>query len=215
MKIIQIILLSIVTSTMVFAQDELAFKREKIISIVPQYVFQNGFRVDYEFTLQNNRKSWLQFSPELFISTDGNDMTSNNYNSMRGIGMEIHHKYFMKEPNDRYGFYFAYGGGLQFFGIKEDQSVLYSYPEYGTNYISYKNEEVNTTINRLLLNFVVGKQIVRYKPFIVDYYLGVGFRYSMDKNLDLLETYNQSWFDYGYSGSLLVAGVKLGFNFSK
>lgn len=215
MKIIQIILLSIVTSTMVFAQDELAFKREKIVSIVPQYVFQNGFRVDYEFTLQNNRKSWLQFSPELFISTDGNNMTSNNYNSMRGIGLEVHYKYFMKEPNERYGFYFAYGGGLQFFGIKEDQSVLYSYPEYGTNYISYKNEEVSTPVNRLLLNFMVGKQIVRYKPFIVDYYLGVGFRYSMDKNLDLLETYNQSWFDYGYSGSLLVAGVKFGFNFTK
>ncbi|MDP2888375.1 MAG: hypothetical protein Q8P34_05320, partial [Bacteroidota bacterium] len=69
MKIILIILVLLI-STIVFAQDEKPFQREKILSIVPQYVFQNGFRVDYEFTLLNNRKSWLQFSPELFISTD-------------------------------------------------------------------------------------------------------------------------------------------------
>jgi len=215
MKIILIILLSILTSTMSFAQEEQAFQREKILSIIPQYVFQNGFRVDYEFTLQNNRKSWLQFSPELFISTDGNNLTSSNYKSMRGIGLEVHHKYFMKEPDERYGFYFAYGGGLQFFGIKNDQNVQFNYSEYDTNYTSYRMEEVNTTINRVLLNFVIGKQVVRYKPFIVDYYLGIGFRYSMDKNLDLMENYNQTWFDNGYSGSLLVAGLKLGFNFTK
>ena len=215
MKIIQIILISVLTSTVVFAQDEQAFKREKILSIVPQYVFQNGFRVDYEFTLRDNRKSWLQFSPELFMSTDGNNMTSADYNNMRGIGLEVHHKYFMKEPDERFGFYFAYGGGLQFFGIKNDQNVEFIYSEYDTNYISYRTEDVNTTINRVLLNFVVGKQVVRYKPFVVDYYLGIGFRYSMDKNLDLMENYNQTWFDTGYSGSLLVAGLKLGFNFAK
>ena len=215
MKIIQIILISVLTSTVVFAQEEQAFKREKILSIVPQYVFQNGFRVDYEFTLRDNRKSWLQFSPELFMSTDGNNMTSADYNSMRGIGLEVHHKYFMKEPDERFGFYFAYGGGLQFFGIKNDQNVEFIYSEYDTNYISYRTEEVNTTINRVLFNFVVGKQVVRYKPFVVDYYLGIGFRYSMDKDLDLMENYNQTWFDTGYSGSLLVAGLKLGFNFAK
>ena len=215
MKIIPILLLSILTSTLVFAQEELAFKREKILSIVPQYVFQDGFRVDYEFALRNNRKSWLQFSPELFISADGDNMTSNDYNSMRGIGLEVHHKYFMKEPNERYGFYFAYGGGFQFFGIKNDQYVDYTYSEYGTNYVSYRTEEVNTTINRVLVNFVIGKQIVRSNPFIIDYYLGVGFRYSMDKNMELMKSYNQTWFDNGYSGSLLVAGLKLGFNFTK
>lgn len=215
MKIIQLIILSVFMATMAFAQVNQPFKREKILSIVPQYVFQNGFRVDYEFTLQKNWKSWLQVSPELFISTDGNNMTDNNYNSMRGVGLEVHHKYFMKEPNERYGFYFAYGGGVQLFGIKSNQNVDYTYLENGAEYISYRNEEVNTTINRVLLNFLVGKQIVRYKPFIVDYYLGIGFRYSMDKNLELMETYNESWFDNGYSGSLLVAGVKFGFNFSK
>ena len=214
MKII-IFIFVLLTSTFVFAQDEKPFQREKILSIVPQYVFQDGFRVDYEFTLRDNRKSWLQFSPELFISTNGNNMSDAVYHSMRGIGLEVHHKYFMKEPNARYGFYFAYGGGLQFFGIKNDQNVQYTYSEYDTNYTSYRTEEVNTTINRVLLNFVIGKQVVRYTPFIVDYYLGIGFRYSMDKNMELMERYNETWFDNGYSGSLLVAGLKLGFNFEK
>ena len=213
MKLLTIILLSIVTSTMVFAQDEPTFKREKIISIVPQYVFQDGFRVDYEFTIQNNRKSWIQFSPEIFINTDGNELYSHDYNSMRGFGLEIHHKYFMKEPTQRNGYYFAYGGGLQYFGIKDNQEVEYSYSEYGTNYISYRNEDVNIPINRLLVNLMVGKSVVRSKPFIIDYYLGVGFRYSMDNNLDLIDTYNDTWFEHGYSGSLMVAGIKFGFNF--
>lgn len=208
-------LIAFLSSILVSAQEEQDFKREKILSIVPQYVFQNGFRIDYEFTLKNNWKSWLQLSPELFINTDGNDISSYNYNSMTGVGLEVHHKYFMKEPNERSGFYFAYGGGFQSFGIKKDQNIDYTYFEDGAEYISYRQEEVKTAINRVLFNFMVGKQVVRYKPFIVDYYLGIGFRYSMDKNWELMETYNQTWFDYGYSGSLLVAGVKFGFNFEK
>ncbi len=204
-----ITVLSIVSSGKLFAQ------REKIISLVPQYVFQNGFRVDYEFTLRDDWTSWLQLSPTFFISTDGNGIGSYTYKNMRGIGMEVHHKYFMQEPNERRGFYFAYGGGLQLLGVTADQLVAYQYTENGIPYTSYHDDEVDTAINRLLLNVMVGRQGVRHKPFIVDYYLGIGFRYSMDNDFKLLNNYNESWFDYGYSGSLIVAGVKLGFNITK
>lgn len=211
-KTFQLIILIIIFSV---SSKQLSAQSEKIISIVPQYVFQNGFRVDYEFNLHDDWKSWLQLSPTLFISTDDNGIGSYGYNNMRGIGMEVHHKYFMQEPDDRRGFYFAYGGGLQFLGLNADQLVTYDYFENGVPYTSYRTEEVTTTINRLLLNVMVGRQVVRYKPFIIDYYLGVGFRYSMDKDLKLIDNFNDTWFDYGYSGSLIVAGIKLGFNISK
>jgi hypothetical protein len=197
------------------SQETTEFKKQRIISLVPQYVFQNGFRFDYELTLKDNWKSWLQISPTIFLSNDDSDITSYSYNSMKGIGLEVHHKYFMKEPDERKGFYFAYGGGYQLLGIKSDQFVSYSYFENGNEYISFREEETTTAINRFLLNIVVGKQIVRYKPFIIDYYFGVGFRYSMDKNFNMIENFNDSWFDYGYSGSILVAGLKFGFNFEK
>ena len=195
------------------SQDESKVKREKIISIVPQYVFQNGFRFDYEFTMKDNVKSWLQISPTFFLSTDANDITSYYYNSMSGIGLEIHHKYFVKKPDLHKGFYFSYGGGVQLLGIKSDQLVDYTYIENGNEYTSFRTEEATTNINRLLLNIVVGKKIVRFNPFIVDYYLGIGFRYSMDEDLNMIETFNDTWFDYGYSGTVLVAGLKLGFLF--
>lgn len=200
---------------MVFAQEETSSKKEKILSIVPQYVFQNGFKFDYEFTLKDDWKSWLMISPTLFISTDDSDVTSYSYENMRGLGIEVHHKYFMKEPDERKGFYFAYGGGFQFLSIKSEQFIDYTYTENGNDYISYKTDDVNTPINRLLLDIVVGKQIVRYKPFIIDGYLGVGFRYSVNKDFEMIDNFNDTWFDYGYSGSLIVAGVKFGFNFSK
>lgn len=207
--------LFILISIAIFSIRHLSAQNEKIISIVPQYVFQNGFRVDYEVNLNNDWKSWLQFSPTLFISTDGSGVGSYDYKNMRGIGMEVHHKYFMQEPDDRRGFYFAYGGGLQFLGLNSDQLVGYGYSENGASYLSYRTEEVKTAINRMLLNVMVGKQVVRYKPFIIDYYLGVGFRYSMDKDFKMIENFNDTWFDYGYSGTLIVAGIKLGFNISK
>lgn len=205
----------ILTVLSIFPILKLSAQSEKIISIVPQYAFQNGFRVDYEFNLHDDWKSWLQFSPVLFINTDGDDITSYYYNSMSGFGLEVHHKYFMQEPDDRRGFYFAYGGGMQFISLKDDQMMTYDYIENGVPYTSYKNEEVSTAIKRLMLNVMVGRQVVRYKPFIIDYYLGIGFRYSMDKDLNLIDDFNDTWFDYGYSGSLIVAGIKLGFNFSK
>lgn len=215
MKTKLLLILIAVFPLMVFAQEETNPKKEKILSIVPQYVFQNGFKFDYEFTLNDDWKSWLMISPTLFISTDDSDITTYSYKSMRGIGLEVHHKYFMKEPNDHRGFYFAYGGGLQFLSVNSEQFVDYAYTENGNDYISFKTDEVDTPISRLLLNIVVGKQIVGYKPFIIDAYLGVGFRYSVTKDFEMIDTFNDSWFDYGYSGSLIVAGVKFGFNFSK
>ncbi len=215
MKTVAFAFIILVSFSNLFAQEEPSFKREEIISIVPQYVFQSGIRVDYEFTLKNNRNSWLQLSPELYINTNGNDISNTDYKNMRGIGCEIHHKYFIQEPNDRYGFYFAYGGGLQFYSIKRSENVTYNFNENGAAYISYTRKDVSTSINKVLLNFIVGKKIVRYKPFIMDYYMGVGFRYSMDKNLEIMERFNDSWFDQAYSGSLLVAGLKLGFAFEK
>ncbi len=200
---------------MSFSLGQLQAQNEKIISIVPQYVFQNGFKFDYEFTLGEDWKSWLQISPTLFVGIDDNDVSSYEYKNMSGFGLEVHHKYFLKEPDERKGFYFSYGGGLQRLGIRSDQLVPYTYTENGNNYVSYHTDEVKTVINRALLNIMVGKQIVRHRPLIIDYYIGVGFRYSMDKDMKLIETYNDGWFDYGYSGSLLVAGIKLGFNFSK
>lgn len=211
MKKLAVIIIVIFSCQNLYAQINDSLKCTKIISIVPQYVFQNGFRVDYEISLKKNLQSWLQISPEFFINTDGNDISSYNYKNMSGFGLEIHHKYFMTEHNNRFGLYMAYGGGFQHFGITNTQQVNYSFSENGAEYISYKTADVTTPINRILLNFMVGKQIIKHKPFIIDYYMGVGFRYSLTKNMELIDTFNQTWFDYGYSGSLIVAGIKFGF----
>lgn len=212
MKRLITLILIICAFNNMFAQFPDSLKSTKIISIVPQYVFQNGFRVDYEFNMKNNKKSWIQFSPEFFINTGSESMTGKSYKSMSGIGLEIHHKYFMDNHNRRFGYYMAYGTGYQHYGIKDNQQVKFTYSENGAEYFSYKSADVTTPINRILLNFVFGKQVILHKPIILDYYLGVGFRYSMTNKMELIDNYNETWFDYGYSGSLLVAGFKFGFS---
>ena len=48
---------------------------------------------------------------------------------------------------------------------------------------------------------------------LLDFYAGLGFRYSVDEDGNMSEVFNDSWFDIAYSGIMLDGGIRLGFYF--
>ncbi|MDD1444295.1 hypothetical protein MEO93_28945, partial [Dolichospermum sp. ST_sed3] len=67
-------------------------------------------------------------------------------------------------------------------------------------------------INRTGLNSVIGFEKEIYEKLVLDIYVGLGVRYSHIKSDSDLSKFNDSWLGYGYSGTLGLAGIRVGVN---
>lgn len=176
--------------------------------IVPQYAILNGIRVDLDIKL-NNKNHWLVIAPQFYISNNAN--FDWDFNSMTGAGIELQHKIFMKNMPNKRGVYFAYGPVFNFFSVKDDGLTAREFVENGGNYIGLIDEEMTTKIYKTGGNFLVGYQFVIADFLYIDPYVGVGIRFSFDdKTTGLHNYYNEWWGDLGYSGTLMVGGVRIG-----
>lgn len=182
------------------------------VYIVPQYTAISGIRVDYERKLKDS-KQWLLFAPQIYLDNDGND----EYYQMTGFGMNVYYKLFLvhsKKKNEnglsRTTVYFSAGPTFQHFSLQSIEEVPDEFTEEGITYIRFNTSEVTTKINKFGANANFGLQFT-FDRFIIDFYGGVGVRYALDSDGDLMDYYNDNWLDYGYSGILLDGGVRLGF----
>lgn len=197
----------------VFSQDDEIVPAETkfSVAIVPQYAFISGLRTDFDFKL-NSKNHWLVVAPQLYLSNSDN--FSNEYNSMFGVGLEIQHKIFMKRETNKKGIYFAYGPTFNYFSVKDDGLSAQSFVEEGVSYIGLEDTEITTNIYKFGGNFIVGAQLVIADFMFIDPYVGLGIRFSYDdQTTGLHDYYNDWWADMGYSGTLMVGGVRVGIIF--
>lgn len=177
------------------------------LGIVPQYAITNGTRIDLDF--QINDKHWLVVSPQMYLSsTDSWDW---DYNSMGGAGVELQHKIFLTEETNRRSVYIAYGPTFNYFSVKDNGLVVQEFIENGGNYIGLVEDEMTTSIFKIGANLIFGIQFIISDRFYFDPYVGTGIRFSFDNHTSGLHNYyNEWWADMGYSGTLMVGGVRLG-----
>lgn len=197
----------------VFSQNENSEPSETKFSVgvVPQYAIISGLRADFDFKL-NSKNHWLVVAPQLYLSNSDN--FNNEYNSMFGIGVEIQHKIFMKKELNKKGIYFAYGPTFNYYSVKDDGLTTKAFVEDGGSYIGLEDGEITTNIVKFGGNFIVGAQFVIADFMYIDPYVGMGMRFSYDNQTSgLHDYYNDWWADMGYSGTLMVGGVRIGIIF--
>ena len=96
------------------AQRDSSYSR--IISIVPQYVFVNGLRFDYDSKVSEN--AWLQFSFEGFANERTEVMAAwcDEYNyDMAGLGLGFHYRYYLLTNSQRVKHLYSSRNNRQFF----------------------------------------------------------------------------------------------------
>ncbi len=194
------------------AQDETDYYRS--ITLVPQYLFINGIRIDFERRITN--RHWLQVCPQVYLRENSGGIFSANYDKITGAGILLYHKIYLNKKTDkRHGLYFSYGGGYNYY------SMTYTY-RTGYDYINNvtTQQSGNTEINAISGQVIVGLQRIIHERILLDFYTGLCHTYSFRK-LAMDETntnFNMYKFksnpaDYGYSGNTLLLGIKLGFLF--
>ncbi len=182
------------------------------VGIVPQYSIMGGMRADLDFRL-NEKNHWLVVSP-LFFYDDGN-LGFSDYEKMVGTGIELQHKIFLhkNDPQPK-GAYIAYGPVFNYFSVEDEGFISHIFEEEGKEYIRLENSSVNTNVFKFGGNFIIGLQTIINDFFYLDAYIGTGIRLSFDnKTSGIHDYYNDGWLDLGYSGTMLVGGVRLGIAF--
>ncbi len=226
---IAVFLLSFIIGLPTFAQQiepaELPNQPTNAISFVPQYAFFNGIRIDYEKRIKNT-DHWLVIAPQFFLdaaNTNYYNSRSNsydNYESMTGIGINLYYKSIVYKSNKvnwksglpRHSLYLSAGPNYQHFTLTNTEEVAVPYIEDGTTYYKFDVQEVKKSINRFGGIGNVGWQLA-FDRFLLDLYLGVAIKYSMDENGELIKTNSPQWTDMSYSGILLDGGVRVGMFF--
>ncbi|MDW7692217.1 hypothetical protein R9C00_14250 [Flammeovirgaceae bacterium SG7u.111] len=191
------------------------FKNQKqAVLILPQYAAVSGIRIDYERKLKDSNK-WLIFSPQVYFSNTNDNFTG--FDELRGIGLNLYYKKFLhysvkENPNGlpRVSLYFSTGPTYQSFSLIDIEQVPVEYTEEDVSYIRFEEGKVKTRINRLGADANFGLQL-NFSNFILNPYGGIGLRYSMDEEGNLVDFFNDEWIDFGYSGIILTGGVRLGF----
>lgn len=175
--------------------------RFKVMSFVPQYLINNGIRIDYEVRIKNN--SWIQFCPQFYLTEKGSRYNNgDNYNEVAGVGMFAYHKIYLNKSNSPFGAYFSYGVTYNFFSIDFDEI---------TNSITTSE---NAEINKIGADLLIGFQTTVSQRIVLDIYTGLGGRYSEYKySGNTKPKYNDTYWDYGYTGNLMHLGFRIGISF--
>lgn len=186
------------------AQRDSSYSR--IISIVPQYVFVNGLRFDYDSKV--SEKAWLQFSFEGFANERTEVMAAwcDEYNyDMAGLGLGFHYRYYLLTNSQRVNTYIAPGITGNFF--KTNNVLANSDPE----------ESSSTTIWRSELNLIVGQQYSIADKLTFDLFAGLGYRRSFNhysnESARRNFAFNDDMFSYGFTGNVMILGFRFGYKF--
>ena len=183
------------------------------VGFVPQYTISGGLRFDVDLRLTKTSNQWLTLSPQIYWVTGYR--YDHEFESLKGLGMDVKHRIFLNpESIDPAGVYVQYGVMAQYFSIIDNRQYGEYYEENGVIYYGVSEGEIETRLLKVGGNFHLGYQWLFGKRVYLDVYAGPGIRISHNNRTEGFDTwYNNSWIDYGYSGTLLDGGFRLGFYF--
>ena len=139
---------------------------------------------------------------------------------MVGVGVNLYYKtivYKSAKRNvhtslPRHALYVSAGPNFQYFNLKNSEEVAKPFTDNGITYFQFVVEDVKKKIYRIGAIADFGWQMA-FDRFMLDLYLGVAFKYSMDENGDIIGSDNANWVDPDYSGILLDGGLRVGIFF--
>lgn len=193
------ILIVLASFQLLKAQEDTSFN--EVIAFHPFHLINNGIKIDYDRKVFDNH--WIQISPQFYASERTDNRDSRNYKELLGIGASVFHRIYLGNRRPSLGTYFSYGFSYTHYNLKYDDDN----PIAG-------NLLAETDINKFGGDLIIGYQTKAFERLIFDVYAGLGVRYS-DRNFrgNTQREFNKFMYDYGYTGNVLVLGIRIGFGF--
>jgi hypothetical protein len=171
-----------------------------VINLLPAYLFVNGLRVDYDFSI--NRNHWIQAGPTIYLSENKSEryLAGDEYLRHTGIGFNLNHRYYPGGGFRANNVYISYGGSMHYNHLEYDEEV------------GSLNSKRYSTIQKFGADVVMGFYSVTAERLLLDIYAGMGIRYSvLSSDADTPHEFNNGYYSPGFSGNILVMGIRIGF----
>ena len=185
------------------------------VAIQPIFILNNAGKIDVELQPATSRFGYI-LTAELYGGTIKDKPTFSIQENaasdkLRGAGIGISQKYKFKE--DRSSPYIAYGLTYRYQEINIETEGVYPYQENGLTYYGYGPYNKNLIISSGMASAVFGYQKIE-DDFVYDFYFGAGYKTQFNNtDFDGLRSYNRNQYSYAYKGPLMLAGLKIGFQF--
>lgn len=177
--------------------QEIIYKNS--LSFVPATLINSGLRLDYERAFGvDNLNSWV-LAPQIYYKdmqlSDGYDFRGISAGRLRGAGLQFDYKRVLSIDQYDAQFYYQSGISWQFAKLFNDEGEL----------------KESIALNKLGAQFIVGYRISANQRLLFDMFTGLGFRYTFDKaDNNTINTFGDYSWNFGYSGPLIVLGIKMG-----
>jgi len=220
----------LVRPSLLIAQDSTELKTahpvlRNAIALVPQYALYRGIRVDIERRLKGG-DHWFVFAHQFYLDVENstyyyNEGDYGDYESMVGVGLNIYFKTIAFKSRKinaisglpRQSIYLQAGPNFQYFSLQNEEEVATPFTDInGTTYFLFNQETVNKSIYRFGAVVDFGWQLA-FDRFLFDLYLGMGIKYSLDGEGNLIKDSNTQWVRPTFSGILLDGGLRFGLFF--
>jgi len=215
---------------LLIAQDSTALKPtqpvlKNAIALLPQYALYRGIRVDIERRLKSG-DHWLVFANQFYLDVENNTYYYNegdygDYESMLGVGLNVYFKTIVFKSRKinaisglpRQSIYLQAGPNFQYFSLQNEEEVATPFTDVnGTTYFQFNLETVSKPIYRFGALANAGWQLA-FDRFLFDLYIGMGIKYSLDGDGNLIKDSNSQWVRPTFSGILLDGGLRFGLFF--
>lgn len=199
-KQLAIITISLILFQSINAQEEETSFNE-VLTFHPFHLVNSGIRIDYDRKIAGNH--WIQICPQFYAAEQNESNDYRGYNELMGVGFSLYHRVYLGNKAPSLGTYFSYGATISHFNMKYDEPTS-----------SRTNATSETNINKFGGDIVVGYQLKAFERLIIDVYAGLGSRYA-DKKFTgpTQKEFNRYLYDYGYTGNVILGGVRIGFSF--
>jgi len=209
-------------SSRLWAQTEKAMP-EYAVSVEPLYLINGGLRLNLEKKLPSN--DWFELNltgywlPHRDIDILPNyygyhyerrgymipNADFNRISGLSGLGIGGTYKHFLSS-------FFMINPAFSYtwYNVEKPLCDFVPYKEDGLTFYDYMWTYQQRSFHKLTMQVAFGVRTSFKRLFFLEHYVGIGYAYSFyDKNK---LTYNETMFGYGWRGSYLTMGVKLGFN---
>jgi hypothetical protein len=212
-QLLYIVLLVIIPSLQAAARPDTIHHNRTWIMGIPQYLFQNGVKVEIDKMIAHGR--FLTFSPVIYHRGQEPNWISSRYGfeSMNGAGLEIFYRYYTEAGQHDGGFYLLAGGGYEYFSFKTSGYKWDIIERDGIDYYEYNDKDYYySALNAINLKMAMGYKILLERQFAVDVYLGPRMSYSFVDKPQSTFFYASRAGNYGYArhGIGFYAGIRIG-----
>lgn len=182
-----------------------------VASVQPLFALNNALRLDAEMKLRSKNLNFI-ISPEFYkgYSSDNKSILSDKkrIDEVEGIGIGVSHKI---DFNSNRNTYFNYGLMYRDLNITYEDEGYIPYQRGGLSYYEYGLYVDKLKINSILLDACIGIQSHSFGRFILDFYVGGGYKTSSKTSNYNGRSYDQHHASYAYNGFVFRTGIKAGF----